>query len=134
MKNDKNSIKAWIVCITASLFFLYNFIQATIMDSISIYLMHDFGLNALQLANLSAAYFYGNLVCLIPAGVILDRISTKKIVCVMLGMLISGTLLFCFSTNFYMAFLGRFISGASGGFAFLCCIRLASRWFTSDKL
>ncbi|NNM59522.1 MAG: MFS transporter [Legionellales bacterium] len=134
MAYQKNSFQAWIICITASLFFCFHFTEATVMDALSAQLMQTFQLTAASLANLSASYFYGNLICLIPAGIILDRFSTKKVVCLMFSLLILGSVFFCFSGGFYTAFISRFIEGVGGTFAFLCCLRLASTWFTSDKL
>lgn len=130
----KNSWHAWIVCLTVSMFFLYEFMQSTIMDSISMNVMQAFHLDASELSVLAATYFYSNLFFLIPAGLLLDRYSTKKIVCCMIVVSVIGTLLFCFSNSFLLAILARFISGISGAFTFLCCVRLASKWFTSDKL
>ena len=41
--------------------------------------MADFGVSALEVSHLSAMYFYANIVFLIPAGILLDRFSNKKV-------------------------------------------------------
>lgn len=132
--NNQNSHSAWTVCIVSSLFFMYHFIQATLFDSISVNLMRTFDLNAYELANLSAAYFYGNILCLLPAGIILDRINTKKILCITLFFLILSNFIFGIMINFKIAFIARLVAGFCGGFAFLSSLKLAMNWFSSDKI
>ncbi len=64
--------------LTASLFFFYEFIQLNLFNPISVQLMLDFHLNAVQLGNLASTFFYGNALFLFPAGMLLDRFSTKS--------------------------------------------------------
>src|SRR4051812_12693166 len=70
---------AWVVTLTAALFFFYEFIQLNLFNSIDIQLMSTFNINAVQLGQLASMYFYANAIFLFPAGNILDRFSTKKI-------------------------------------------------------
>ncbi len=124
----------WIVCFSAALFFFYEFIQMNMFNAISSQLMQSFSLDAAQLGLLSANYFYSNLIFLLPAGLILDRVSTRKVILTSLSICILGTFCFALSTNFYLASLFRFLTGIGSAFCFLSCIRLASRWFPSNKM
>jgi len=96
--------------------------------------MHDFSITATKLGNLSAAYFYSTICLLLPAGQILDRVSTRKVILTALLICITGTYCFAFSKVYYIAELSRLFTGIGGAFCFLSCIRFASRWFPNDKL
>lgn len=132
--NSVPQIKAWLVCLSAALFFFYEFIQMNFFDALSPDLMKAFSANAGHLGYLSAFYFYANLIFLFPAGLILDRFSTRKIILIAMSICVSGTALFSLSQTFWQASIFRFLTGIGSAFCFLSCIRLASRWFPSHKM
>ncbi len=128
------SLKAWVVCLGAALFFFYEFIQMNMFNVISIPLMHEFGISAAQLGSMSAYYFIANVLFLFPAGIILDRVSVKKVILVSLALSVLGTALFSFSHSLTWATFFRFLTGIGGAFCFLSCLRLASRWFPARQM
>lgn len=128
------SSRAWIVCFSAALFFFYEFIQMNMFNAIDHDLMRAFNLHAKQLGQLSAIYFYANVVFLIPAGILLDRFSTKKIILTAMGLCVIGTALFAGSNSYVVAYLCRFITGIGSAFVFLSCMRIASRWFPAQRM
>lgn len=125
---------AWVVTLTAALFFFYEFIQLNLFNAIDIELMADFGLNAIQLGQLAAMYFYANLLCLFPAGNLLDRYSTKKLLLGAVAISTLGTFLFAIAKVYYIAAIGRLLVGGGAAFCFLSCIRIASRWFPPSRM
>lgn len=124
----------WIVCFTASLFFFYEFMQMNMFNAINTQLMQEFSLTAGQLGKMSASYFYANVLFLIPAGLILDRFSTRKITLTALTICVIGTFLFSVVHSVGLATLCRFITGIGSAFCFLSCVRLASRWFPVQRM
>lgn len=130
----QSDLLPWVVCISAALFFFYEFIQGNMFASISQDVMRDFGLKADKLAYLSSIYYVSNVLFLFPAGMILDRFSTKKIIVTAMVLCIAGTFLFAMADSYYLALFCRFITGIGSAFCFLSCIRLASRWFRPDKM
>jgi MFS family permease len=124
----------WIVCLTCGLFFFYEFIQMNMINSLSTNLMQDFHVSGNQLGILSACYFDANLLFLFPAGIILDRFSTKRIVLITLGICVLGTALFAGSSSLAWASAFRFLTGIGSAFCFLSCMRLASIWFHEKQL
>lgn len=135
MKNPSQHNKlAWVVVLTASLFFFYEFIQLNLFNAISDDLMQDFHLNAVQLGYLSSMYFWANALFLFPAGMMLDRFSTKKLLLFAASLCTIGTFLFGIAPDFSVAAFGRFLVGWGASFCFLSCIRLASRWFPPGKM
>lgn len=118
----------------AALFFFYEFIQMNMFNAISADLMQTFHINATGLSQMSAFYFVANVVFLFPAGILLDRYSSKKIILVALGICILGTALFAMANNQIWATFCRFLTGIGSAFCFLSVIRLATRWFHPSRL
>ena len=129
-----DSVQSWVVCFSAALFFFFIFIQINMFNAIHPYLIRAFSVNAEQLGQISASYFYGNVLFLFPAGLALDRYSTRKIILLTMLLCIIGTTGFAFATTFWQAFLSRLLVGFAGAFCFISCVRLVSRWFSPRKM
>lgn len=134
MNNINNKYLPWIVVLTAALFFFYEFIQMNMISSLGPYLLQAFNIDATELGNLSAMYFYSSVLFLLPAGQILDRVSTRKVILIALLICVLGTFLFANASQYWEAEISRFLTGIGSAFCFLSCIRLASRWFPSDRM
>lgn len=126
--------RAWGVVIIAALFFFYEFIQMNMFNTINLALREAFHLTAQQMGVMSSFYFIANVVFLVVAGSLLDRYSTRKVILVSLAVCILGTALFAYSTSFGWACVFRFMTGIGSAFCFLSVIRLASRWFKTDRM
>lgn len=125
---------AWVVTLTAALFFFYEFIQMNFFNTINTQLREAFKLDAVQIGQLFSMYFYANFLCLFPAGNLLDRYSTKKLLLFAVTICTIGTFLFSIADEFWLASVGRLLVGAGASFCFLSCIRLASRWFAPHHM
>ncbi|MEO8963559.1 MAG: MFS transporter [Gammaproteobacteria bacterium] len=134
LKMAEYATQGWLVTLTASLFFFYEFIQLNLFSAINVQLMQTFHLNAPQLGQLASMYFYANVLCLFPAGILLDRYSTKKLLLGAVALCTAGTFAFAVANNYFVAAAGRFVVGMGASFCFLSCIRLASRWFPPSKM
>lgn len=131
---SESKIMPWLVVFSAALFFFYEFIQMNMFSSLDTDLMSAFSINATQLSRLASTYFYSNLLFLFPAGIILDRFSTRKVILTALLICAIGTLLFGYSHSVTVAQICRFFTGIGSAFCFLSSMRLASRWFPSQRL
>lgn len=129
-----HSTLAWIVVITASLYFFYEFIQMNIFNAINLQLREAYQLNAEQLGQLFAMYFYGNALCLFPVGNIIDRYSTRKLLLFAVTLCTTATLVFSLADSYTVAAGARFLVGCGASFCFLSCIRIASRWFPPRRM
>jgi sugar phosphate permease len=129
-----SSIQAWIVCLTAALFFFYEFVQMNMFNAVNSELMTSFNVNAAQLGTLSSAYFIANILFMFPAGLLLDRFSTRHLIIAAMIICIIGTLSFSYVSSLETAAVCRFLTGIGGSFPFLCCLRLASRWFKPRQM
>lgn len=123
----------WIVCFSASLFFAYELLQLHVMNAIAPMLMRDLALNATQFGGLSATYLLADVIFLLPAGIILDRFSVRKVILVALFLCVIGTSGFCRVQSFPLACLFHFLSGIGNAFCFLSCMMLIARWFPKNK-
>jgi MFS family permease len=83
-----------------------------------------------QIASLSAAYYYGDMVGLLPVGLALDRYPLRKILLwAIIGSVVSAFLLLL-SQNFHIQYLARFFCGFFGGtFSFVGGIRVLAAIF-----
>jgi MFS family permease len=136
MKQEKyrefDSIKAWVVCITSALFFFFVFIQMNCLTVLESHFMQKFSLTSV--AGLDKMYFYGNVLCLFPAGMILDRVSTRKMLLIGMALVTVATTSFAFADSYWVVALSRFLIGVGGAFCLLGPVRLVSRWFPSHKI
>jgi len=128
------ALQPWLVCLSAAMFFFYEFIQMGMFNSLSPELMRDFKVSATQLGNLSATYFYADVVFLFFAGMLLDRFSPRKIILSALLLCIGSTIMFGLSPNITVLGISHFLAGIGNAFCFLSCIKLASNWFPPRRM
>ena len=126
--------RAYLVCLTAATFFFFVFIQMNCWNTLGSHFRHLFGLSEAGSANLVQAYFYGNVLCLFPAGLLLDRFSTRVVLLLVMSISVCATAVFTFSHTLWQVQLARFVVGCSGAFCLLIPVRLVSRWFQPEKI
>lgn len=124
---------AWFVCITGGLFFFYEFFQLNLFDVVNQSLRETFHLDSAQLSYMSSTYLLANLIFLLPAGILLDRFSVRKIILCTMSICIIGTIGFALTNSFAWASFFHFLSGIGNAFCFLSSIVLVSRWFPPNK-
>lgn len=124
----KNSPRAWAICMVAALYFFYIFIQMTKFNAIGHDLMVDFKIDTAGLGALSSMYFWGNLIFLFPAGLMLDRFSAKRILIVAMSITIVCTFLFSIASGMATSSWCFLFIGLAGAFGLLLPLRLISRW------
>lgn len=125
----RGDLMAWMVCLSAGLFFLYEFFQLNIFDVINQPLRDDFHIDATQLSWMSSAYLWADILFLLPAGIILDRFSTRKVILTAMSVCVLGTIGFAITDSFFLASFFHFLSGIGNAFCFLSCVVLVAHWF-----
>jgi fucose permease len=103
--NHKNSIQSWLIVLTSALFFFYIFIQMNMFNAIGPSLIKTFGISTTQLGNLSAMYFYGNVIFLFPAALLLDYYSTRNSLVLVVAICVLSTFLFGHTTSLWQAII-----------------------------
>lgn len=119
----------WLVCLSAGLFFLYEFFQLNLFDVINQPLRAEFHIDAAQLSWMSSTYVWANVLFLLPAGLILDRFSTRNVILAAMAVCVLGTLGFASTSVFAWATFFHSITGIGNAFCLLSCVVLISRWF-----
>jgi MFS family permease len=123
----------YLVTFSAALFFAYELMQFHMMNAIAPLLMRDLSMNATAFGNLCSVYLFADVLVLLPAGILLDRFSTRRIILSALLLCLIGTFGFAFATNFASAAFCHFLSGIGNAFCFLSCMMLIARWFPEEK-
>ena len=138
MKQQNESLaRSWVVVMTAGSFFFYSFIQMTLFSTLA---MKQHFKEQLSLDDLSAfgtfavTFLLGTVFFLIPIGVLLDKVSVKKLILAMLVLVIVCAFGLAYTTNVYVAMGLRFVAGMAHCVAFMAPFRLAPRWFPSRWL
>lgn len=128
-------VQPWVVVFFAASFFFFEFMQVNMFNTLDPYLFKAYHLkDSTQLGHLAANYMYANVLFLIPAGMILDRLSTRWVIIVAMLVCTTCTLLFSLTTQLWQAEVCRFVTGIGGAFCLLSSVRLASRWFPPKKM
>ena len=125
----KKQTKGWLVCLIAACFFSYELVQFHMLNAISSLVIKDLSLSTTDFSTLCSTYLLADVIFLIPAGIILDRVPIKKVILAALGLCIIGTFGFAISTTFMQASVSHFLSGIGNAFCFLSCMCLAKSWF-----
>ncbi len=129
----RGDLMAWLICLSAGLFFAYELFQLNVFDTINQSLRDDFHLNATQLSWMSSTYLWADILFLLPAGILLDIYSARKVILNAMALCILGTIGFALSQSFVLACFFHFISGIGNAFCFLSCIILVARWFSPKQ-
>ncbi|MDX2163840.1 MAG: MFS transporter [Gammaproteobacteria bacterium] len=124
----------WLVVLSAGMFFFYEFIQMQMFNAISQSLLNDFHIGATTLGYIASSFFLGNVLLLFPAGMLLDRFSTRKIILTAMWITVISTIIFAKSHSLLMIGLCHLAAGMGNAFCFLSCIRIASRWFPAERM
>lgn len=130
----KSFLLPWLVCLAATMFFFYEFIQGNMFASIAASIMQDFQIQADKMAYLSSIYYLSNVIFLFVAGIVLDRYSIKNTILIAMFFCVISTFILAYSHSFYMALFCRFITGIGSAFCFLGPVRLASHWFPPKRM
>jgi len=87
----------WLICLSAALFFFFAFLQLNLLNSMSTELLSSFSITEISFGELSASYFLGLGLFFIPAGLLLDRFSTRRLILISMLIEIMSVILFALS-------------------------------------
>lgn len=125
----------WIVVLSASLFFFFEFFQANMFNALRPHLMEALSLSPSQFGLLSSLHLWGTLLLIFPGGLLLDRYSVRHIMLAGLALALLGTFLFSLQHDFAGAAAFRVMVGmAAGPVCGVGSLKLASRWFDARRL
>lgn len=107
--------------------------QFHMLNAISPMLMKDLNMSAASFGVLGSTYLLADVIFLLPAGILLDRFSPRKVILAALFICLLGTVGFALSKTLLQACISHFLSGIGNAFCFLSCMMFISRWFPLHK-
>lgn len=123
---DKSRNLNLFICLLASLFPMYAYMQMDILNVLNPTLM-ALSLSKIEIGLLFSGYLYAVAVCLIPAGVLLDKYNEKHIILFAIMCMIIGIMLFSYAKNYKLMLLSRVISAIGHSFSIISCLRIISK-------
>ena len=123
----------WVVCGLASLFFCYGIFQRVAPSVMAAELMRDFGVTAAVLGNMAALSYYASAVMQLPAGVMLDRWGTRRVLAGAIVLCGTGGWVFATADGIAQAYVGRLLIGAGAGFSWVGALKLTTLWFPAHR-
>lgn len=125
--------RALAVFLVATAGFLLSMFYRVSATIISPELSAELHLDASQLSALSAAFFYAFALFQIPAGPLLDRLGSRRIMLAMGVVAVSGAVVFALSQGYAMALAGRILLGLGMAVNLMGAYVLLTAWFPSDR-
>ncbi len=129
--NFKQSI---LICSVPILFFLIESLRVNSFASLAVIMMHHFNINAYLYAKISSAYLWGNILFLIPFGILLDRFPSKSIIFTAVVICIASNLALGLSKNYQQMLIFSFIAGIGASAGFILAAKLIKEWFPPQYL
>lgn len=124
--------QSWLAGLSAGLLFFFSFLVMQMGGTLKVDWMSEFNLTTTEFSVLASMFLYGNTLTLIPAGIILDRYSIRKVLLIVIPISIASTVLFACTHSLYLAGFCRFIQGCCNSFCFLTCVLVTAQWFPAD--
>ena len=131
-KNKRYLLNAWLSIFVAALFFFYWFIQLSLNNALIDYYIERYQIGSYGL--FTSMCLIGNVIMFIPAGVILDRYNTKKVIIAALGLMVVGVVIMTRVDNTCIAYFCMLLVGFSGAFTLLSCVRVATSFFNDGGI
>ncbi len=132
VKNQKSNIAGWVSVLAVALFFFYWFIQLSLSNTLVDYYTAKYGLE--QYGLFTSMYLIGNVMMFIPAGVLLDRYSAKKVISLSIIVMVLGVFGMLITHTAFIAYVFMLLIGMAGAFTLLACVRVAANWFLEGSV
>lgn len=128
--SNKLALIGWLFWFLAALFYAYEFIHRIVPSILTTELRAAFNINERELGQIGALYFYAYAALQIPAGLLLDKFGTKKILVLASLVLTVGSFIFSTTNTYFIAQIARIMIGAGSAFAFISCLNIGAAWLS----
>ncbi|EKD91780.1 MAG: major facilitator family transporter, partial [uncultured bacterium] len=121
----------WIIWGIAGLYYFFEVIIRTLPSTMTHTLMSIFQINATSLSVLTSFCYYITYVAMqIPAGLLVDRYSVKKVLFFACLSCVFGFIIFNSTRDYDLAEFGRLVIGFASAFAYVSALKVASVWLS----
>jgi MFS family permease len=128
--NSNRGILSWGL---VALFFFYDYLLKFSVSVLKPTLMVEFNITATVFAWVIAMYMLMYTVMQIPAGILVDRWGTRRIITLAALACGAGCFLFSKADTTFALFVGRALIGFGASFALVTCSKLAAIWFNPNR-
>ncbi len=132
--NKSIAIRGWISVLATAMFFFYWLNQNALNGTLADYYIMKYQLKGvLNYSTFTSMYLIGNVIMFIPAGLILDKFSTKKVLLSSIVIMLIGVSGLLLSHSLLPALCFMLIVGFGGAFALIAIMRIVANWFIMEK-
>ena len=131
----KSSCLSLVIWSTLAAFYFYQFIaRSSFITVLSNEFMQYFGIDATGLGFLGSCYYWIYTLMQIPAGIIVDKYSTKLVATLATLICSLGLFILILTSNSYVAGFGEMLIGFGSAFAFVLAVKAITQWFHAGKV
>jgi len=120
--------RAWIALLIFTAVII-NYIDRIALSVASKPIATEFGLSPIEMGYLFSGFLWTYVICLIPLGLLVERIGAKQMVGGGIAIWSAATALTAATTGLYSIFAARLVMGASEATTFPACGRVIRDWF-----
>lgn len=125
--------RVWAIFCVCSLFYFYKALLQVSPDAMSTNLKHAFLVSDHRLGLLSAAFFLSCTLMQIPAGILVDRFGSRKLLTFACIIFAISSMLFAMAPYFAVVSLARLFMGLASAFVYIGGLKLIMEWFSSER-
>lgn len=131
----KSNCLAFLIWSTLAAFYFYQFIaRSSFITVLSDEFMQYFGIDATGLGFLGSCYYWIYTLMQIPAGIIVDKYSTKLVATLATLICSLGLFILILTSNSYVAGFGEMLIGFGSAFAFVLAVKAITQWFHAGRV
>ncbi|QSH41121.1 MFS transporter [Lentisphaerota bacterium ZTH] len=133
-KSSPSVLQAWVSVIFTAMFFFYWLNQNALNGTLADYYIAKYHLTGvIPYSTFTSMYLIGNVIMFIPAGIILDKFSTKRVLTVNIIVMLIGVLGLLQVNSAVPAVCCMLLIGFGGASALIAVMRIVANWFRMEK-
>ncbi len=135
MNTKTNNYLGLIIWMMLAIFYFYQFIgRSSFITVLNTEFMMHFDTNAAGIGLLGGCYYLIYTLMQIPAGIIVDRYSLRKVAVIATLTCTAGLYLLVATSNLYCACFAEMLLGFGSSFAFVQAVKAITAWFPSNRV
>lgn len=133
MQNKYQTLVPYFAWLAAAAFVFFQFFLQSASTIMSEPWVVDYGLDEIELSNLSSAFFYSYIPMQIPAGILYDKFNTRKILFISAVTLSISCILFGCIHNYELSVIARFFMGLGAASGFVGLLKIIQDQFPMNR-
>ncbi|MCP4177833.1 MAG: MFS transporter [bacterium] len=121
----------WFMWFIGALFYALDYFQHSVPSVIIGPISKSLGLNIIHVGDVMSVYFPLYAISQLPAGYLLDKYGTKKVLSISCLIVSLGLVVTAFSTGYSSLLTGRIFIAVGSGSAFIGALKIAADWLPS---